>query len=114
MTRPDELKAAIERVDAYLGLREDGSHGAVCAIYSSAGMVSLKAEDLRLLIDAARQAGAWRDALSRIEMTVIAASIASCDCGAKSPEPGFHAAHCRYLKLATVLDEIIDLNGDTQ
>jgi hypothetical protein len=47
--------------------------------------------------------------LEQAKKSILAASIGSCDCNTKSPEPSYHAGHCRYLKLLQALDCLDDL-----
>jgi len=54
---------------------------------------------------AARAAiAAMREPLEQAKMSIIAASIGSCDCNTKSPDPVHHLAYCRWLKLMVALD----------
>jgi len=47
---------------------------------------------------------AMREPLEQAKMSIIAASIGSCDCNTKSPDPVHHLAYCRWLKLMVALD----------
>lgn len=47
-----------------------------------------------------------REALRQAQASVTAASIASCDCNTKTDNPVYHAAHCRWLKLITAMDNL--------
>jgi hypothetical protein len=74
MTRPDELKAALANAQAVYD--QAAKHESLSA--------SVMLADLRLLIDAARQAEAWREvALAERERCAVAISPQSerpCDC----------------------------------
>ena len=42
--------------------------------------------------------------IEQAKKSILAATIGSCDCGAKSPDAHWHLGHCRYLKLLQALD----------
>ena len=45
-------------------------------------------------------------AVESAQMSLIAATVASCTCGAESLSLGLHESHCRTLKLANALDQL--------
>lgn len=47
-----------------------------------------------------------REALERASCALQGGILASCTCMTKSPEPGFHAAGCRYREIRCAIDDI--------
>lgn len=45
-------------------------------------------------------------AVESAQMSLIAATVASCTCGAESLSLGLHEGHCRTLKIANALDQL--------
>ena len=50
-----------------------------------------------------------RHLLTEAQNSLIAASIGSCTCLTKSPELAYHAADCRYLKIANAMEVLESL-----
>jgi len=51
---------------------------------------------------------AGREGLEQAKKSLAAALVGSCDCNTKTPDPSFHMAHCRMLKLLTALERVED------
>jgi hypothetical protein len=47
-----------------------------------------------------------REALRQAQDSLMAASIAACDCNTKTNNPAYHSGHCRWLKLITAMDSL--------
>lgn len=47
-----------------------------------------------------------REALMKVKAKIAEATIASCECLTKTPDPLYHAQDCRYRMLAHALNDI--------
>lgn len=49
---------------------------------------------------------AARICLERATKTIAVATVASCECGTKTPDPAFHNETCRYRRLEEALSNL--------